>query len=510
MPKEHVVTDAKLMTEIIDDNNRVYYEVFVHAFSDSDKDGIGDLRGLIDRLDYLNDGDPNSGKSLGVQGLWLMPIMPSPSYHKYDVKDYKDIDPAYGTLADFADLIAACDERGIDVIIDLVLNHTSNAHPWFTAARRAMRDGDTESKYLDYYTLVTSSEKESGKTYHTFYGDYFYEGNFSGTMPELNLDNADVREEIIDIVTFWYGLGVKGFRLDAIKYAYLGEESRNVEFWNWFAAECRKILPDTYIVGEVWSGDSLIAPYYECFSNFDFGMSQSMGAIAVTANGMDSVNWYVAYLNSYRNLIASINPDAILTPFISNHDMNRAAGYLSVADYRMHMATNLYLWTFGTPFLYYGEEIGMKGIRGTEQTDANRRLAMLWGDRDKVADPPGATYNPKNQTNGTVKSQIGDADSLYNHYKKVIMLRNANPEIARGAYTPLNFPDHEYFGGFLSTWQDATVGVFHNTGLSEVTIDLSQYSSYQFTQIRGWAGKGSSQLEGQILTLSGLTSVILG
>jgi len=189
--------------------------------------------------------------------------------------------------------------------------------------------------------------------------------------------------------------------------------------------------------------------------------------------------------------------------------MNRAAGYLSVDDYRMQMAANLYILTYGSPFMYYGEEIGMKGSRSTENTDANRRLAMLWGDRDKVRDPAGSTYSSDRQTNGTVKQQLPDENSLLNHYKQLIILRNANPEIARGTYVALNFEGNDYFGGFLSVYESNTVGVFHNTSETPITIDLSLYTSYQFSNIRGFVGKGEASLTNQTLTLDGLTSVVI-
>lgn len=507
--REVVIEDELLTSVEEDDMYNVYYEVFVGSFSDGNNDGMGDFTGLINRLDYLNDGDDNSGKSLGIEGIWFMPIMPSPSYHKYDVTNYKDIDSDYGTLDDFKAFMVEANERGIDVIIDLVLNHTSNQHPWFRAAKTAIAEGDMDNKYLDYYTLVTEDEKVSGRSYHEFYGDLYYEGNFSPSMPELNLDSDYVRNEILEIIEFWYNLGVKGFRLDAAKYPYYGDESQNIEFWNWFVSEAKKIKPDTYIVGEVFSGDSLIIPYYECFSNFDFGMSQQQGAVALVANGQDDVNWYVSYLDRYRTLVEQVNSDAILTPFISNHDTNRAAGYLNVEDYTMYSAASMYILSYGNPFIYYGEEIGMKGSRGTENTDANRRLAMLWGDSDSVEDPIGATYDADYQVNGTVKSQLKDEDSLYNHYKKLIMLRKANPEIARGTYTVLNFASYYTFGGFLSTYNDSTVGIFHNIGDYEITIDLSLYTDQVFEIVRGYAGEGNAVLNGQILTISAHTSVIL-
>jgi len=493
----------------LEDQYRVYYEIFVGSFSDSNNDGYGDLQGIINRFDYLNDGDDNSGRSLGIEGIWLMPIMPSPSYHKYDVKDYKAIDPNYGTIEDFENLTALANERDVRIIIDLVLNHTSSQHPWFKAAKLAVQNNDFDNEYIGYYTIVTEEQKEPGKRYYLLAGDYYYEGNFSSQMPELNLDNEDVRNEIIDIISFWFGKGVAGFRLDAAKYPYLYDDEKNIDFWNWFVAECKKINPDAYIVGEVWSGDSLIAPYYESFSNFDFGMSTIDGAVTNAAKQIDDVNFYVGYLDRYRNLIEGVNPNAILTPFLSNHDMDRAAGYLSLNDYEMHMAANLYMLTYGNPFIYYGEEIGMKGSRSTEMTDANRRLAMLWGDGDTVTDPVGTTYSPLLQTNGTVAEQIEESDSLYNHYKKLIMIRKANPEIARGSYTPLTFTGYYNFGGFLSTYNQSTVGIFHNTGSVEIVIDLSSYTDYDFTQLRAYIGQGTASLSGQTLTIGPKTSVVL-
>lgn len=504
--KEYKIQNRALQSNIIDDNYRTYYEIFVGGFSDSNNDGIGDIRGLINRLDYLNDGDPNSGLSLGVTGIWLMPIMPSNSYHKYDVKDYKDIDPELGTLEDFKAFLDESKARGINVIIDLVVNHTSKNHPWFKAFTKAVLENDTENKYYNYYSLYTEETKTLNKTYYPIARNYFYEGNFSSEMPELNFDNEDVKNEFIDIMKFWIEMGVDGFRLDAAKYVFLDEHQKNIEFWNWFMTEARKLKEDVYVVGEVWSSNSELIPYYESFSNFDFQMSGQNGWIASTAIGFETVNRYVQYLYNYRNEVKAVNPNAILTPFISNHDMNRAAGYLPGG--LSFSAANLYLLTYGTPFIYYGEEIGMKGLRGSENTDANRRLAMLWGDKDTVMDPIGSTYDPKLQTNGTVKSQLSDSKSLYNHYKKLIMIRNAYPEISRGIYEPLFFDGHQTFGGFKSTFNGSTIGIFHNTMDTSITIDFNQYG-LSFNELLVYVGLENATFSDNKLTIGAFTSVLL-
>lgn len=179
----------------IEGNERLYYQIFVGSFSDSNGDGVGDLRGLINRFDYLNDGDLNSGKSLGIEGIWLNPIFASPTYHKYDATDYYAIDPKFGTEADLRELIELCHSRNVQIILDLVINHTSKQHPWFTQFQNAHKNGDTTSPYYDYYTYVT--EKTGGRAFYSIPGtSEYYEGNFSSDMPELNFDNPAVRQEM--------------------------------------------------------------------------------------------------------------------------------------------------------------------------------------------------------------------------------------------------------------------------------------------------------------------------
>jgi glycosidase len=174
---------------------------------------------------------------------------------------------------------------------------------------------------------------------------------------------------------------------------------------------------------------------------------------------------------------------------------------------RAHVAANLSILTPGSPFIYYGEEIGMLGSRGGANTDANRRLGMLWGDGDTVKDPTGANYGGE-QSNGTVVDQLPDGKSLYNHYKKLIMIRKANPEIAYGEFTPIII-DGSFVGGFLCSLEGSTVAVFHNTTMEEVVLDPSQLTDVALTQIQAYAGMGTASLEGTTLTLAPQTSVVL-
>lgn len=504
--------NENLKSKEIHDEYRVFYQIFIGSFSDSNKDGIGDLRGIINRFDYINDGDDNSGKSLGIEAIWLSPMMPSNSYHKYDVKDYKAIDPSFGTLADFKELLELAHSRNVKIIIDLVVNHTSINHPWFMEYKKAYQNNDLNNKYRDYYTTVHKDDLELNKTYYPIFtgSDYYYEGNFSSQMPELNFDNKNVKEEIREIVKFWLDLGVDGFRLDAAKFIYYHETDRNVIFWEWFMEMAKSYKEDVYVVGEVWSSEREILEYYKNFNNFDFAFAELDGYITQTARAIMSVDEYTDSVKKYLDKVASINSEAIISPFISNHDMDRAAGYLLLDDGLMFMAANLYILGPGNPYIYYGEEVGLKGFRGTANTDANRRMKMPWGDKDKVKNPVGTSYDESLQINGTVKSQLKAKDSLYNHYKKLIQIRKANPEIARGNYLPLKT---EIFtvGGFISSYMGENVLVIHNTGVNQKTINLKDYTDLDFNTIVGIIGMGDANLkyEDGILVLDGLTSVIV-
>lgn len=499
------LTDIPVTELEIEGNARVFYQIFVGSFSDSDGDGIGDLRGIINRFDYLNDGDDTSGYSLGIEGIWLTPIFRSPSYHKYDVSDYYEIDPDFGTEDDLIELIELCHKRDVKLILDLPINHTSTSNLWYIHFLNAHKENNPDHDYYNFYTHAKTPP--AGRTFSLMNGTSDYvECNFSTDMPELNFDNETVRQEAVNVAKYYLDLGVDGFRFDAAKYIYFGEEPRNIEFWTWYMKELKDIKEDIYTVAEVWDGDGVVLPYYATGLNcFNFTMSQVAGRIAETAKA-GNVNNYVKYINSYLNSIRKKNPEGMLMSFISNHDMDRSAGYLTLASGQAKVAASLSILTPGSPYIYYGEEIAMKGSRGSANTDANRRLAMLWGDEDTVKNPIGTSYSSE-QSNGTVQDQIADPDSLYNHYKKLIAIRKAHPEIAYGTFTPLKTDTK--FGGFISTYDNSTVIVLHNTSQSSVEIDLSAITDVPVSIISAYAGVGDAKLEGTILTVSGQTSVVL-
>ncbi|MCI5745178.1 MAG: alpha-amylase family glycosyl hydrolase [Erysipelotrichaceae bacterium] len=488
------------------DNNRVFYEIFVGSFSDSNGDGIGDLRGIINRMDYLNDGDINSGKSLNVEGIWLSPIFKSPSYHKYDVTDYYQIDPTFGSEEDLVELINLCHKRNVKIIIDLPINHTSNSNLWFLKFSQAHKENNIESPFYDFYSYIENGEVVPNRKFASLSGtNHSYECNFTGDMPELNFDNGAVHEEVLNIAKHYLALGVDGFRFDAAMYIYYTDNMANSAFWNWYMEELRKIKSDIYTVAEVWASDSIVNMYYDSTDCFNFTMGQLNGKIAETAKE-GNVNTFTRYVQSNLTDIEKKREGAMMISFITNHDMDRAAGFLTVASNRMKMAANLYLLTKGSSFIYYGEEIGMKGSRGgSASTDANRRLAMLWGDGDTIKNPIGSTYPSKNQTNGTVADQISDENSLYNYYKKLILVRRSFPEIASGTYQALTTTS-EYVGGFISTLNDSSVCVLHNTSSSAKTFDLS---TIDYHTLATYIGAEDASIDGNILTIGAKTSVIL-
>ena len=502
--------EKKPTVDPINDNYRTFYQIFVGSFSDSNSDGIGDIRGIINRMDYLNDGDINSGQSLGVQGIWLSPIFTSPSYHKYDAKDYYEIDWRFGTEDDLKELISLCKERNVKLILDLAINHTSSQHEWFQKFKLARINSDTESQYYDYYSCVTDSEKVGGVTYQKIAGiDCWYECNFSTDMPELNFDNPDVRAAALDIAKYYLELGVDGFRFDAIKYIYYGDTQKSADFWEWYMDELRAVKPDIYCVGECWSGETEILDYYGAMNCFNFAMAQAEGVVASAAKG-GSVSKFTNYVEAFQDKVLEKNPDGMVIPFLSNHDMDRIAGSFAL-DNNMRMAANLYLLCPGSPVIYYGEEIGMRGSRGSESTDANRRLAMLWGDGDLVKDPVGTTYKDKNQIKTTVTEQIADQSSLYSYYRELIAIRHKYPAIARGNYESLNW-SQKNLGGFVIKYEGDTLLLLHNNSTEPKSIDLASCTDiheYSFNSIADFIGVGSAELNGTTLTLGAQTSVII-
>ena len=460
--------DAKL--NIIDDNYRNYYEIFVGSFYDSDGDGMGDLKGVEEKLDYISD--------LGCNGIWLMPIMPSPTYHKYDTTDYEAVDEAYGSADDFKELASACHEKGIRLIIDVAMNHSSSQHPWFTQAceylaglKAGEKPDDTVCPYVDYYHF---SDKQEGTTYYAVPGSssWWYEGSFWSEMPDLNLKSPAVQKEFEEVADYWIDLGVDGFRMDAAMHYEENATNANCDILNKLYTYCKEKNPQFYMVSEVWASENVIADYYASGtpSMFNFDAGTAKGALVNAVRKGDPVSLVNSMLK-YQNDFSAKNPDYIDAPFLSNHDMARIANTLVNDPDKIKTAAGLLMTMNGSPFVYYGEEIGMNSS-GTK--DENKRIPMVWSKTDTT----GMTKGPADMDAGIESpfpaedEQEKDKDSILSYYKNALRLRNQNPEIARGTIEKVESLCKDSQAAITKTYQDSTIGIVYNLGEGNDTVDL--------------------------------------
>jgi alpha-amylase len=409
--------------------DRVFYEVFVRSFADSDGDGIGDLRGLTQRLDYLNDGDPATTDDLGITGLWLMPIAESPSYHGYDVVDYETVEADYGTADDFKALVAAAHERGIAIVTDFVINHTSREHPWFRDARTP------GSKHDDWYVWADDhpgfARPDGNRVWHPD-GERFYFGYFWEGMPDLNLENAEVTAELGSIGDFWLEeMGVDGFRIDAARH--LIEDGRQLEntdaTFDWlidFRSRLKETRPEALVLGEVWDASSMSARYVRKGAldlTFDFALASA------TITSLRSGD--AGSLEASQREVAKRYPRGGLATFLTNHDQDRIMSQLDGDVDAARLAATLLLTGSGTPYVYYGEELGLTGRKPDERI----RTPMRWDTSEPAGGfSDGLPWEPLgDDPSGTdVATESADPDSLLSAYRSLIQLRGAHPALATG------------------------------------------------------------------------------
>lgn len=475
---EEALASIQNLGQSPDDNYRTWYELFVYSFCDSDSDGIGDLKGVISKLDYLQE--------LGINGIWFMPIHPSTSYHKYNVDDYYAIDPEYGTMEDFEELMAQCQQRGIHVILDLVVNHTGKENAWFVQACDYLRslpqgaEPDVEvCPYVNYYTF----RREAGSNYHQVSGtDWYYEGMFSVDMPDLNLGNEAVRQEIRQIMAFWLDKGVAGFRLDAAKEFYSGNQSANVEVLNWIQTTATELKEDVYLVAEVWENFTTIAGYYESgiTSIFNFAFGNSNGKIIDVlrnAGNETKVQSFATALEKADAAYSQGNPNYIDAPFLSNHDVGRIAGFCGYDQGKTKLAAAMNLFMSGSAFIYYGEEIGM--VAGSSN-DPSFRAPFLWNESrdDGTTQPPPECQLPETYPFGSLESQRGDDGSIYNYYRQAIAIRQAVPAISHGKTTCEAELNQGCVTAFRKDWDGEQCLVLMNISQESSTVDLESYDGW--------------------------------
>ncbi|MEY5130549.1 MAG: hypothetical protein RL734_616 [Bacteroidota bacterium] len=444
----------------------VYYEIFVRSFSDSNGDGIGDIPGIIQKLDYL--------KELGIKGIWLTPVHPSPTYHKYDVIDYRAIDPEYGTIDDMKRLVNEAHKRDISILMDYVVNHTSTQHPWFKSAML-----NPASPLRDYYVWVEESETHRWQAqpynpglpwqWHrvdsTDASKGRYYGFFWREMPDLNFDNPDVRKSMIDNAIFWLKeVGIDGFRLDAAQHVYeLNEHNKSIAWWEEFRRGVESVRKDVYLVGEIVNADSIVTGYFSGLkANFHFDLGKQILSLLkeekAPSNFIEKLSASIAHHKAKRS-------DCIDAIFLTNHDQDRIMSELSGNEAKARLAASILLTLPGQPYLYYGEEIGMLG----KKPDEAIREPILWTNTGK--DSFTTTWEKLRfnlDDKNSVESQIKNPNSLYHHYKELIALRHSTVDLHSGDIQTIDVK------GDVLAYTRGNLLIVHNLTSKSVALNISQ------------------------------------
>lgn len=457
-------------------DNAVFYQIWPRSFADSDADGAGDFVGIEQKLPYLQD--------LGVNALWLTPVFEAPSYHGYDFTEFYQVEKDYGTMAQFEHMVAAANAKHIRVILDLVINHISDQHDWFK------RSAAGEAPYKDYFiwrdSLPTegwgpawdASKVDPKAVWH--YNETrkaWYYGAFGASQPDLNLTHPDVVAEMKKMAKFWLDKGVAGFRLDAVRYAIengpgqQADTAETIQYWQDFSSYVRSIKPDAMLVGEAWADLPVSAKYYaggkglDSGFDFDFGykimsLLQSQAGVKAEFGTMDNQSKDThqdpasVLMANMQQRNASGAPQGYFSPFLTNHDQPRLGFQLSGDLGKAKLAAAMLFSSPGTPYVYYGEEIGL-----TQASDAEhiqRRAPMLWS-QDKQAGfttsdtawvqktdlfPPqqdASWWTPFLTTqlaaHRTVADMQQDKSSLWQLYKLLIGLKQSHAEFGvAGSY----------------------------------------------------------------------------
>lgn len=448
----------------------VFYEIFVRSFADSNGDGIGDVNGLISKLDYLNDGNPASTTDLGVDGIWLTPIFESPSYHGYDTVDYETIERDYGNNADFQRFLDEAHKRGIRVILDFVMNHTSDQHPWFIDSASS-----TTSPKRNWYVWspVDPGWKQPwGGNFPTWYlrnGAYYY-GVFWSGMPDLNYRTPEVKAEMFRLARYWLSRGVDGYRLDATRYlvetgggAGQADTPETHQVLKEFSEEVRTIRPDAILVAENTVDTQTLATYFDSVPmNFNFPLASAV---------LESVNSGNA--NRIRTTLTDMSnayPHGIIdAPFLTNHDQTRLATVLGNDAGKLRNAAAILLTLPGAPFLYYGEEVGLQN--GPTSADESKRTPMPWTSSGGFTTATPWFQYATGLAANNVASQTGDPQSLLSYYRNWIAARKSSAGLMKGDLTPVETSVPVL--AFIRDSGNERVLVVHNLSASPVDTPIA-------------------------------------
>ncbi|MGA9510755.1 MAG: alpha-glucosidase [Candidatus Sulfotelmatobacter sp.] len=513
----------------------VFYEIYPRSFADSNNDGVGDLNGIAAKLDYLKD--------LGVDAIWISPCFPSPQVDfGYDVSDYENIDPMYGTLADFDNLAREAKKRNIHIILDFVVNHTSDQHKWFldskssrTSAHRdwyIWRDGKGPGEPPNnWVSNFGGSAWQFDPTTNQYYYHYFYP-----QQPDLNWRNPAVKDAMFDVTRFWYKRGVSGFRLDAVDTLFedpnlkdnpIKKPGKNAfgdpfeeNKYNTKLPEVHDILRglrqiadqhDAVLIGETWTAN--VAELNQYYGKGNNELQLPMDFLFTMVNKLSPAE--------FRKQIAGINAASGWPTFvISNHDIVRSYDRYGDGKHNDEIAklmAGLYLTLRGTPILYYGEEIGMKttpptrredvkdpiGIKGwpKEKGRDGERTPMQWNDSENAGftkDTPWLPLPPTYKTHN-VADELKDPNSVLEFYKSVLKLRHSNQALLNGSYKAINESDPNVLS-YLRIYKDQGVVVALNMSGSaqKMSLDLKQNG---FASATSLLAIGQSSLQGNEVSL---------
>ena len=411
------------------------YEIFVRSFADSDGDGMGDLKGLTARLDYLNDGDPATRTDLGVRCLWLMPVAEAPSYHGYDPVDHYAVERDYGTTDDFKRFVAEAHRRGMVVLVDMVLNHVSSEYPAF---QKALADpAAPERRLFRFQSEKGPLNKWGGDNWHKSpLRDEYYYGFFWKGMPDLNYEHPDALEEMRRVATYWLTeMDVDGFRLDAVKFLVEADGQADDtpgthQVLRDYQAHLMRIRPGVFAIGEVFDSTAALLTYYgdqlDGYFAFEIGDSILAGVRDGRGTGIVAPAMRLAYsVPAWR-----------WSPFLRNHDQPRTATVLGGDLAKARVAAVLQLTMPGLPFVYYGEELGMTG----DKPDELIRTPMAWTRSGPHAGfTTGTPWQPlaADSLAANVEAQRESPSSLHALYRRLIAMRAAWMPLAEGTLVPL-------------------------------------------------------------------------
>ncbi|MEM6433622.1 MAG: alpha-glucosidase [Cyanobacteria bacterium P01_D01_bin.115] len=507
----------------------VIYQIYPLTFADGNGDGTGDLRGIIQRLDYLNDGQPDSQQSLGIDAIWLSPVNKSPMVDNgYDIVDYKDICPTFGTLADFDELLDQAHQRHIKIILDLVVNHTSDEHPWF--AESASSPDNPKADWYLWQSLMEGQDKPNnwqsyfggtGWTYCEARGQFYFH-TFNKNQPDLNWRNAEVRAAVYDIVRFWLDRGVDGFRLDASsvysKDAYFrdnplkyGATDKNV--YNNYHHLYDKNLPDNHqIIREIRAvideyGDrALIGETFidnRLYDSIIFhGVNNDELHLPITFEFPFSP-WYPGYLQREIEKKEKVTPeDAWPCYFLDNHDIPRHLSRwvecsLCVDPQAIaKAAATLLLTVRGTPLLYYGQELGMldntdipedklqdKAVTQSDEGDTppprdGARTPMQWDDSAHAGFSFGKDVEPwlpvhENYPEVNVQQELQEPDSILIFYRQLLQVRRQSAALQWGDWRSLIHYPHEHMVYLRETDTETVLVAINFSYEQPLTMDVA-------------------------------------